>query len=122
VESTFENCEFSDNTARWRGGAVYLDYGSRPIIKGCMFRNNTTNGHGGAVFSVSRASQLENTVVTLTDCWFEGNTAKGNGGGAAFCDSSVSALKNCTFRRNKAGMEGNDVYSDATSSTSQAAR
>jgi predicted outer membrane repeat protein len=115
VESTFKKCEFIGNTAKWRGGAVYFDYGSRPRLTGCVFRNNTTDGHGGAAFSVSRASQLENTAVTLTDCRFETNSAKGNGGAAAFCDSSISAVRNCAFIGNKAGQEGNDVYTDSSS-------
>lgn len=121
VESAFENCEFAGNTARWRGGAAYFDYGSRPKLTGCTFRQNSTGGHGGAVFSVSRASQLENTVVTLTHCVFADNAAKGHGGAAAFCDSSISAVQNCTFSGNKAGLEGNDTYSDASSSASDGA-
>lgn len=75
----------------------------------------------GAAFCVSRASQLENTVVTLADCRFEANTAKGNGGGAAFCDSSISRVQNCTFTGNQAGGEGKDTYVDSSSSTSASA-
>jgi ribonuclease BN (tRNA processing enzyme) len=118
VSSSFENCEFVGNMAHWRGGAVYFDYGSRPKLKKCVLRDNSTDGHGGAVFSVSRASQLENTIVTLADCRFEGNAARGNGGGAAFCDSSVGVVQNCTFGGNKAGKEGDDTYVDASSTTS----
>jgi ribonuclease BN (tRNA processing enzyme) len=118
AESTFTNCTFTGNTARWRGGAVYFDYGSRPILKDCVFRGNSTSGHGGAAFSVSRASQLENTIVTLKSCRFENNTAKGDGGGAAFCDSSIGVVQNCTFAGNQAGNEGSDIYTDASSSQS----
>jgi hypothetical protein len=118
VESTFTNCTFTGNTGRWRGGAVYFDYGSRPKLIGCLFRENTTQGHGGAVFSVSRASQLENTIVTLKDCRIEHNTAKGNGGGAAFCDNSIRAVQSCAFASNAAGGEGSDIYTDASSAQS----
>jgi autotransporter family porin len=115
VESVFTNCTFSGNTARWRGGALYFDYGSRPTLTDCLFRENATGGHGGAVFSVSRASQLENTIVTLKDCRFESNTAQGYGGGLALCDSSIGVVENCSFTGNRAGKEGNDIYTDATS-------
>jgi predicted outer membrane repeat protein len=118
VESVFTKCTFAGNTARWRGGALYCDYGSRPKLTDCVFRDNSTSGHGGAAFSVSRASQLENTIVTLKDCRFENNTAKGDGGGAAFCDSSIGVVQNCSFGGNKAGKEGNDIYTDASSSQS----
>lgn len=121
VESVFTNCTFAGNTARWRGGAVYFDYGSRPKLTDCVFRENTTDGHGGAVFSVSRASQLENTIVTLKGCLFQNNTAKGDGGGAAFCDSSIGVVQSCSFAGNQAGKEGNDTYTDASSSQSASA-
>ena len=116
VTSLFNDCQFYGNTARWRGGAVYFDYGSRPDLKNCVFRGNTAGAHGGGVFSVSRASQLENTTVTLNACRFEGNVAKGDGGAAAFCDSTLSSVQNCTFTGNQAGRTGHDVYTDASSS------
>jgi ribonuclease BN (tRNA processing enzyme) len=115
VKSVFDRCTFDRNAAAWRGGALYVDYGSRPVLTGCTFRGNSAGAHGGAVFSVSRASQLENSVVTLNVCVFEGNTAKGDGGGAAFCDSTVSVLQSCTFAGNRAGRKGHDVYADASS-------
>jgi hypothetical protein len=116
VESTFQDCEFTGNTARWRGGALYFDYGSRPKLTGCVFHGNTTDGHGGAVFSVSRASQLENTVLMFTACRFEGNTAKGFGGAANFHDSSVATVQNCTFTGNQAGTKGNAIAVTSNSS------
>ncbi len=118
VESVFDRCSFTGNAARWRGGALYVDYGSRPKLTGCVFRDNAAGGHGGAVFSVSRASQLENSVVTLAECRFENNAATGDGGAAAFCDSTVSVLKACTFTGNRAGRNGHDVYTDASSEES----
>lgn len=116
VVSTLKDCKFIGNTAHWRGGAVYFDYGSRPELTGCVFRNNTTDGHGGAVFSVSRASQLKNTVVTLTDCRLEGNSAKGYGGAANFHDSSIATVRNCTFTGNQAGLKGNAIAVTSNSS------
>ena len=109
VDSVFTNCEFTGNSAQWRGGAVYFDYGSRPQLTGCVFRNNSTGGLGGAVFSVTRASQLENTIVTLTGCRFENNSARGYGGAANFHDSSVAFVRNGAFAGNHAGLKGNAV-------------
>jgi len=90
-------------------GAVYFDYGSRPTVSGCLFRNNSTDGHGGAVFSVSRASQLENTTMRFVRCRFEGNRAKGYGGAANFHDSSIALVEKCVFTGNQAGLKGNAV-------------
>jgi predicted outer membrane repeat protein len=116
VESIFKDCEFTGNSAQWHGGAGYFDYGARPRMTGCVFRRNTAGGHGGAIFSASRASQLESTVVALTDCRLEGNTAKGYGGAANFHDNSVAAIANCTFGPNTAGLKGDAVALTGNSS------
>ena len=49
VKSKLTNCTFTENYAKWRGGAVYFDYGSRPMIENCNFNNNKTDGHSGAM-------------------------------------------------------------------------
>jgi predicted outer membrane repeat protein len=102
VQATYEDCEFTGNSAHWRAGAAYFDYGARPTITGTRFHGNFTKGHGGAIYSASRASQLENTVVSLDRCRFENNTASGDGGAAAFDDSSVARVTDCQFVTNRA--------------------
>ena len=109
VKSYFKNCRFVGNQAAWRGGAVYFDYGSRPRITHCLFRDNHSGAHGGAVFSVTRAAQLGNTIVHLTDCQFLDNTAKGYGGAANFHDHSIAIVHGCVFTGNHAGLKGSAV-------------
>ncbi len=55
VRSTISGCVFENNRARWRAGAIYLDYGSRPTFTDCRFTGNRSDGHGGALAAVSRA-------------------------------------------------------------------
>jgi hypothetical protein len=98
----YQDCEFRGNRARWQGGAAYFDYGARPSITGTRWQSNFARGHGGAIYSASRASQLENTVVTLERCRFEDNTAWGDGGAAAFDDASVARATTCQFVINRA--------------------
>ncbi len=117
VETTFEECEFTSNSARWRGGALYFDYGSRPKIQNSVFRQNATQGHGGAIYSLSRASQLENTVVTVSTSRFERNTAEGDGGAANFDDSTVATVEGCTFTANQAKGSGGDIATTNRSTT-----
>jgi len=107
--STYTNCTFTNNKAIWRGGAMYFDYGARPTIERCSFNKNETNGHGGAIFSMSRASQIENTVVTVTNGTFNGNTARGDGGAALFHDQTLAEVNNSIFSNNKAGRHGTDI-------------
>ena len=106
VESTYEDCLFDGNSARYQGGAAIFDYGARSNLSGTRFTDNTAGSHGGAVFSASRASQLENTTMTFTNCRFESNASKGDGGAINFHDSSLATVNNCTFTNNAAGRNG----------------
>ncbi|MBW1914155.1 MAG: right-handed parallel beta-helix repeat-containing protein [Deltaproteobacteria bacterium] len=114
VKSTIENCIFKNNTAKWRGGATYFDYGARPQIMNCTFENNSTNGHGAAVYTITRASQLEHTIVTIKDSTFIGNRAGWRGGAINNTDSTIIEISNSTFTNNYAG-KGGGVLSNETS-------
>ena len=118
VKSKLTNCSFTDNYARWRGGAVYFDYGSRPTIEDCTFKNDKTDGLGGAVYIISRASQLENTIVSIRNSVFEGNVAKLRGGAISNADSGVLDVADSEFTNNRAtgggGAISNEYLSRAT--------
>ena len=117
VESNLKQCQFVDNYAKWRGGAVYFDYGSRPMIEKCSFTNNKTDGHGGATYIISRASQLENSVVSVSNSVFIGNQARLRGGAIANADSGVLEMANCEFKQNQAGKGGGAVSNEYLSRT-----
>ena len=112
VKTVMTNCSFSKNYAKWRGGAFYLDYGSRPKIIGCTFRENSTDGNGGGIYSISRASQLEHTILTINKSTFKKNSAKWRGGGIASYDNSILEVSDCAFTENQAGMGGGVLSSD----------
>jgi autotransporter family porin len=109
VYAEYQHCVFRNNRSRWGGGALFMDYGSRPKLIVCQFINNTSAGHGGAIFTVSRASQLENTVAAFERCVFQGNSAKGDGGGASFTDNSIAELIDCNVQNNQSGRNGGGV-------------
>ena len=109
VRSALANCEFRDNQARWRAGAIYLDYGARPQITDCLFTGNSSGCHGGALATVSRASQLESTIPVLRRCTFRENEADQRGGAIANSDQSRLGLEDCTFLANRAGIGGGAV-------------
>ena len=117
VKSQLNRCNFHNNYAKWRGGAVYFDYGSRPTIVDCKFTENRTDGHGGATYIISRASQLENSVVTVRDSVFRGNEARLRGGAIANADSGVLDITQCEFSSNRAGRGGGAVSNEYLSRT-----
>jgi hypothetical protein len=118
VKSTIEGCVFKKNTAKWRGGATYFDYGSRPQILNSVFENNNTEGHGAAIYTITRASQLEQTIVTVKDSTFIGNKADWRGGAINNTDQTILKVSNSKFTNNFAGKGGgvlsNETRGDAT--------
>ena len=115
VRSVLTGCDFQGNTARWRGGGVYLDYGSRPRMTDCRFAGNRSDCHGGALAAISRASQLENTIAVLKNCSFAGNTATMRGGAVDNFDNGVLGLDACTFSENLAGTGGGAMSNESRS-------
>jgi predicted outer membrane repeat protein len=109
VRSAMTGCVFENNTARWRAGALYLDYGARPNLTDCRFTGNRSDCHGGAVAAVSRASQLEATIPVFKNCSFAGNRAKTAGGAIANFDNSILGLDHCTLSDNQAGQGGGAI-------------
>jgi predicted outer membrane repeat protein len=53
--------------------------------------------------------QLENTIVTLTECRFEKNAARGDGGAADFDDSTIASVSSALFSANQAGRNGGAI-------------
>jgi len=112
VRAVLTGCEFQNNTAHWRAGAIYLDYGARPRLTDCHFTNNRSDCHGGALAMVTRASQLENTIPVLLRCSFTGNQAQQRGGAIFNFDASILGLDSCTFTANTAAAGGGALAND----------
>ncbi|MGD8538016.1 MAG: right-handed parallel beta-helix repeat-containing protein, partial [Candidatus Aminicenantes bacterium] len=104
-DTTIFNCQFIDNHITYTGGAVYLRPGVVTIDK-CDFLSNQGN-YAGAVFSDASS--------TITDCYFESNTANDRGGALVNgWGSGASTVKDCVFIANGANYGGaimNDLNS-----------
>jgi hypothetical protein len=107
--SVLTHCNFVNNSCKYKGGALFLDYGSRPQIKGCKFEANKAGINGGAVYTISRASQLENTRAHFEDCEFSENSCGKRGGALFNFDSSFATLVKCSFNNNSAGLGGGAI-------------
>jgi len=118
VRSTISGCVFENNRARWRAGAVYLDYDSRPAFTDCRFTGNRSDCHGGALAAVSRASQLEATIAVLKSCTFVGNHAQRLGGALAIQSRARAVLLGCDLSGNRSDQGPADLAPGETSSVS----
>jgi predicted outer membrane repeat protein len=117
ASSDITQCTFSENSAEWRGGAIYIDYGAyitAPItIENCSFSTNISLGNGGAIYSDDMASQLNGTYWSVTSCTFSNNTATYRGGAVAnYNTANYPTFTSNTFSDNSAGLSGNAISLD----------
>ncbi|MBN2528162.1 MAG: hypothetical protein JXR76_17350 [Deltaproteobacteria bacterium] len=97
------NCEFVNNSADSRAGAIYAD-GSisfNLLVTSSYFSGNTAS-LGGAVCNYSYAGN----IILISDV-FEDNSAVENGG-AVYTLSGTTV--GCRFSRNSAGAKGGAIY------------
>lgn len=96
-----DNCNFINNTAKYRGGAIFLHGNSTEnctniTIDNSIFKYNTAGLNGGAI-----NWQEGSTNGRLTNSIFINNTAARNGG-AVFWFGYNGTVINCNFTNNSA--------------------
>ena len=94
------NCEFKNNYASDRGGAI-LAIGGSVNIDNCIFENNYAEKTGGAIYFKHGSLKMSNSKLIK-------NQAK-NGAGIYFYGHN-SLIKSCTFIKNTGSKKGAAVY------------
>lgn len=89
VVASCQACSFVGNSARQDGGATYEDYGSHVSYRETRFSGNRARHQGGAIYEISRASQLEATIVDVERSGFLRNRARS---GASVYNLDASTL------------------------------
>lgn len=108
---TLNRTAFVGNTARYRGGALFVSNGSSVSFAGeTVSSSNSANSSGGALF-VSDGSSVSFAGQTN----FSRNSADIYGGAVYASDSSVSWKGNVTFVSNAAGSSGGALMATDTS-------
>ena len=114
-----ENCNFINNSAGNRGGAIYINQDDNTAgpysIKDCNFINNTALRDG--IINSENANKkfvIENSV-------FENNTVQYGWGGALRLSANSVTIKNSNFRNNTIAnaANGNSGYGAALYATGQ---
>ena len=99
---------FEENTATWRGGAVFVDDGAQITSSGDNFIRNSA-GRGGAI-ALNGAPGNEPASVNLTCALIHENTAGKYGGAIDASDGSVIKLANCVLAANSARELGGAIH------------
>ena len=104
-EILISNSNFTGNTAKKYGGAVYTRTVNHEISHSIFINNKVNENDGGAIY-------INNSCTPkFTSCRFEDNRANKEGG-AIYLDSQRSelTLRYCTFVDNKAGKSGQSIF------------
>ncbi len=95
IEPTVSGCVFSDNTAGWYGGGVWVKNPNLEVVfTECIFRDNRADNYGGGLCCTSGE-------MNLFDCWLEGNIAEA-GGGIAYLSFEGGTVLRCVLSLNRA--------------------
>lgn len=108
LNTTWRGCQFTQNQAQSRGGAIYALTAS-PELQRCVFTANSLNAEwsieGGAIFCTD-------SKISLLGCTFDGNTALGpfgGSGGALYSHGAEPSLRNCILVNNSSRTAGGAI-------------
>lgn len=113
IIEAIENEIYSENSATSDGGAIF-NAGTINSIKSTEFTKNTATGVGGAI--VNAGTQDNQSVLNISECTFEANSAEY--GGAIYNDpyGKIENL-NADFSNNKATVAGGAIHNLGTINT-----
>ena len=97
TDASFDNCIFTDNTARW-GGAIGAEGSGTITIKNSKFENNKAN-QGGAI-------DIEGYTLNIDNTDFIANEAVLIGGAIYTSTATTATISNSRFENNKAYQGG----------------
>ena len=94
-----EDCTFTDNTARFDGGALYFGNHNESVVRACVFERNDANW-GGAIIVTSQSATL------IEGCSFTDNTSTQYGGAIVINGASVIIVQDGAFVGNASNIGG----------------
>ncbi|MBR5232439.1 MAG: hypothetical protein IKW00_09385 [Clostridia bacterium] len=127
AKATITNTRFVGNKSEISGGAIQAFVDADVTLNGCTFEDNEAVTHGGAICVCDSFDQTNTypSKITVNNCVFTGNKAKGNdegdnfasspeaaGGGAIFLHEYCDAYLNegTVLSGNESADEGGAVY------------
>jgi hypothetical protein len=93
ADPVFRNCRFTNNTARWGGGAMLLNPPSSPTLIDCELTGNSAGNTQFPGQATAGAIAVQNNTLTLIGCTVTANFADGTGGAFMLTNSGTVILE-----------------------------
>ena len=109
--SSVKQCQFKKNTARSKGGAIYMRVYKSLKNDGNYYESNEAGTSGGAIYLTGT-----NVFVNLSNSSFVSNTAKASGGAVSVQGNTASVIAfGSSFIKNTAKVSGGAASVEGTS-------
>lgn len=114
-KAEINNCKFYNNASvgKYGGAALYL-HRTACVITGCEFSDNTAKSRGGAVRITgdTKADRTDRANTTFKNCVFKNNSSDFYGGAIHVTQSRQLTIEGCTFYDNTCGNKGAAISFD----------
>jgi predicted outer membrane repeat protein len=101
-------CIIEGNWGDYGGGIAISE--SDANLSDCIFQGNVAEGHGGGINADNTLTQ--NSILALTRCYFNNNSAGSLGGALYNMRNVTSTLTWCRFNGNSAGHQGGGIRNE----------
>ena len=106
ANGTVSNCVFTDNSGAQRGAAIYVNNSTLDIDLCSFISNDAETSTGGAIHVRSG----DPNTVTIDNSEFVGNTATWGGAVNTYNETSLTIIKNSSFRDNVSVNRAGAIY------------
>ncbi len=132
---TLRNIQMRNCTAIGRGGGLFVDRFSKPVLLDSLIENSRANAAGGGIYIKESGAEIKNTIVrnntgaadgggiylkksdaTVSGSTISGHTVTADGGGI-YLDGSAATIQNNTIRDNFAPWAGGGIFADNSPAT-----
>ncbi len=87
-----------------KGGAVYIYYFDKTVLKHCRFSNNYATEDGGALYFKYSTAKIQNCIIDYNETLFRG--------GGMFFDGSDAIIQDCEINSNRSESLGGGIWGD----------
>ncbi|MBI3960818.1 MAG: right-handed parallel beta-helix repeat-containing protein, partial [Chloroflexi bacterium] len=132
---TLRNIQMRNCSAIGKGGGLFVDRFSKPVLLDSLIENSSANAAGAGIYIKESGAEIKNTIIrnntgaadgggiylkksdaTVSGSTISGHTVTADGGGI-YLDASAATIQNNTIRGNLASWAGGGIFADNSPAT-----